>query len=964
MKKIFYTLMLIISIILSYSVIAHANETANGTCGDGLTWEFDGIDTLTIDGTGYMTDFYTEITPWDNYKEIIETIIIEDSVKSIGSRAFKNCVNLQRLTIGTNVEKIGSGAFRGCTSLRRIYWNAINVADFEVSNGVFYEAGIDSTGIRVEFGNEVLYIPNYAFYPGFGDASYTPNVTRITFGENIIHIGKSAFSKCANIRDIEIPDKVETIGEHAFSDCLDVTSLTLGKAVKDIDAYAFYNCTGVEEIIWRAENVEDKVTPFHMSFASVGREGNGIELTFEETVKVIPSRIFAAGNLQIENYCNIVKVNIKNSVTSIEDNAFYMCLSLEEVVIESGENDLIIAYQAFAECEGLTKITIPKNVVEIHEETFLLSPSVTIYGYDGSYAQSYANQYDIPFVVIDTKTPAEKLCDLINAEKSNSCEVDVETQTVTLLSDVSLSQTLQIPTEVFITLDIGEFDITGADDCDAINIPEYAIIKIIGTGTIKGGNVTLNGYNGGKGITNEGILYLWGPTVMGGDALYYTDDYTGELVEFGCPGAGVSTYATPYTYFIEGMIIAGKGTYYWDTVDFERGALSVIKESDDGENYTVASELYSYKKYLKAIKISNDLTASEKLVSLLNEIQPGTCVLDDGLVTLNKDFSCPYEIIIPSGDQIVLNLNRFTITTDDFFVPFILSTNTNITLTGGGTITNKERPSGSSANMGGGAALLTNEGKLTIEGTTVIGNGINGIYNEGELIVNRGTIIVTDAYNAKDAIINNSDGTITVNGGKIIGGNATGDGKDGGNGISSMQSSVILDGNYPIKLNGGELIGGLGKGDGENGVAIRQNFNVGENYNAYESNDGNSYSLIDGFGSDMRYVKILSKNNSPEIEVVPGGSLGTGTSSYTISISNISFDGVTLTGDLVLSTTNTISGKIYVGVYENNNLTSFVPYTAKEDIPLSVNCKSGQKIKIFWWNEDLIALSLPAEINV
>ena len=50
----------------------------SGKCGDNLTWEFDGIDTLTISGTGKMYDFYSEAYPkaspwhvyWNDIKEI------------------------------------------------------------------------------------------------------------------------------------------------------------------------------------------------------------------------------------------------------------------------------------------------------------------------------------------------------------------------------------------------------------------------------------------------------------------------------------------------------------------------------------------------------------------------------------------------------------------------------------------------------------------------------------------------------------------------------------------------------------------------------------------------------------------------------------------------------------------------------------------------------------------------------
>lgn len=75
MKKI---LMLFISVCLVSSLITllplAANASANGTCGDDLTWTFkDG--TLTISGTGKLSD-----KPWGAYATEITKLVIEKGV--------------------------------------------------------------------------------------------------------------------------------------------------------------------------------------------------------------------------------------------------------------------------------------------------------------------------------------------------------------------------------------------------------------------------------------------------------------------------------------------------------------------------------------------------------------------------------------------------------------------------------------------------------------------------------------------------------------------------------------------------------------------------------------------------------------------------------------------------------------------------------------------------------------------
>ena len=71
--------------------------------------------------------------------------------------------NLVSVTIGSNVESIGSEAFSGCSDLTKINYNAAAVADLPSDSDVFYNAGSNSEGIAVTFGESVTSIPAYLF---------------------------------------------------------------------------------------------------------------------------------------------------------------------------------------------------------------------------------------------------------------------------------------------------------------------------------------------------------------------------------------------------------------------------------------------------------------------------------------------------------------------------------------------------------------------------------------------------------------------------------------------------------------------------------------------------------------------------------------------------------------------------------------------------------------------------------
>ena len=104
-----------------YIEAAFLTNVASGNCGADLKWTLDDRGTLTISGSGNMTNWYSaDFVPWKNYKSDIKSIVFSDSVTSIGSYAFYQCNNLNSVIIPRKVTSIGEKAFSGCTKLLSI----------------------------------------------------------------------------------------------------------------------------------------------------------------------------------------------------------------------------------------------------------------------------------------------------------------------------------------------------------------------------------------------------------------------------------------------------------------------------------------------------------------------------------------------------------------------------------------------------------------------------------------------------------------------------------------------------------------------------------------------------------------------------------------------------------------------------------------------------------------------------
>ena len=265
----------------------------SGSCGDNLTWTLSN-GTLTISGTGAMADYEFYNSPWYDYRSSIKSVIINDSVTSIGARAFDECSSLTSVTIPNSVTGIGYRAFSGCSKL---------------------------TSVTIP--NSVTSIGGWAF-------DECSSLTSVTIGNSVTSIGARAFFGCSSLTSITIPNSVTSIGYAAFADCSSLNLINV-----DINNP---NYCSIDGVLFN----KDKTTLIQYPG---GKQG----------AYTIPNSVTSIGDYAFAACSSLTSVTIPNSVTGIGDRAFADCESLKTVVL--GSSVKVLETSAFAYCSALETIT-------------------------------------------------------------------------------------------------------------------------------------------------------------------------------------------------------------------------------------------------------------------------------------------------------------------------------------------------------------------------------------------------------------------------------------------------------------------------------------------------------------------------------------------------------------------------------------------------------------------------------
>ena len=255
----------------------------------------------------YLTDFSVGTSAFEGSE--LNSIDFS-KIKIVGNSAFKN-TKITEAKFSATLQSVGSSAFYGCTELEKVDFSTATYANLSyIPDYLFYNCEKLSEFKSIA---SISAVNSYAFY----GCKLLPNIDFVVTN-NVTSIQNYAFANCVTLDNIILPNSLVSYGTNIFAGC-NIKNLTLYR------------------IFYKSFNDTNNLTTY-MGNLSASLE----KLTIlGNNAQTIYSNYFAG-------YSKLTDFIMCNSITKVENNAFYACSNLENITFStslSGENINISAFK-------------------------------------------------------------------------------------------------------------------------------------------------------------------------------------------------------------------------------------------------------------------------------------------------------------------------------------------------------------------------------------------------------------------------------------------------------------------------------------------------------------------------------------------------------------------------------------------------------------------------------------------
>ncbi len=213
-------------------------------------------------------------------------------------------------------------------------------------------------------------------------------IPSIKIPEGVTELGANAFYNCSSLKEIEIPSTVNKLGDYVFASCSSISEISIPKGVAEIPNNAFRYCGSLASV-----KLPEGIT-------TIGKEAF-YACSSLSTIN-IPSTVTILKEDTFYNCYELDNVELPSNLQTMEEGVFYNCRKLTSIKIPKSVKT--IGASMLRNCSKLSEVIIYSKDAEFGKTVFgKNSTDLTVYGYAGSTAETYANDNSVKFVPFTSK---------------------------------------------------------------------------------------------------------------------------------------------------------------------------------------------------------------------------------------------------------------------------------------------------------------------------------------------------------------------------------------------------------------------------------------------------------------------------------------------------------------------------------------------------------------------------------
>ena len=306
---------------------------------------------------------------------LINYISIPSTVSYVGEYAICDQNALERIDFYSTNTTFEEWAICPCPYLTIYGYDPSDIKDFaeDHENNIPFQVLSDEPASPPEPAaspeSDFTFTPSTGTITGYTGSDANIIIPDTIGGVSVAAIGINAFAKSC-IESITIPASVSRI-ENAFYSCQNLTSLTVKSGNQNFSSEDGVLYNAAKTTLVRYPIKKTGAVSFLNTVTSV--DNHAFYKCSGFTSITIPNNITSIGRYAFAEM-PLTSATLSNNLTSLGEYAFYMCRSLSSVNIPSGITE--IPNGAFQSC-ALTSVTIPNSVTAIGDDAFFSNGSLT-----------------------------------------------------------------------------------------------------------------------------------------------------------------------------------------------------------------------------------------------------------------------------------------------------------------------------------------------------------------------------------------------------------------------------------------------------------------------------------------------------------------------------------------------------------------------------------------------------------